>query len=101
MVTYGCYPSIPHALRFTKGCKGLMPHPVYYALLHTQCTFLHNIMHITIQNITRYYTEYYTPLHYILHTNLQLITHCYATYYTLLYKILHTYIQHNKKYHTI
>jgi len=27
-VTYGCYPSIPHALRFTKGGKGLMPHPV-------------------------------------------------------------------------
>jgi len=27
-VTYGCYPSIHHALRFTKGGKGLMPHPV-------------------------------------------------------------------------
>jgi hypothetical protein len=27
-LTYGCYPSIPHALRFTKGGKGLMPHPV-------------------------------------------------------------------------
>jgi hypothetical protein len=23
-VTYGCYPSIPHALRFTKGGKGLV-----------------------------------------------------------------------------
>jgi hypothetical protein len=29
-VTYGCYPSIPHALRFTKGAKGLMAHPVYF-----------------------------------------------------------------------
>jgi hypothetical protein len=28
-VTYGCYPSIPHALRFTKDGKGLMPHPVF------------------------------------------------------------------------
>jgi len=26
-----CYPSIPHALRFTKGGKGLMPHPVQCA----------------------------------------------------------------------
>ena len=33
-VTYGCYPSIPHALRFTKGSKGLMPHPVVPALMH-------------------------------------------------------------------
>jgi hypothetical protein len=31
-VTYGCYPSIPHALRFTKVGKGLMPHPVYNAI---------------------------------------------------------------------
>jgi hypothetical protein len=28
-VTYGCYPFIPHALRFTKGGKGLIPNPVY------------------------------------------------------------------------
>jgi hypothetical protein len=28
-ITYGFYPSIPHALRFTKGGKGLMPHPVH------------------------------------------------------------------------
>jgi hypothetical protein len=28
-VTYGCYPSIPHVLRFTKGGKGLMHHSIY------------------------------------------------------------------------
>jgi hypothetical protein len=27
-VTYGCYPSIPHALRFTKGDNELTTHPV-------------------------------------------------------------------------
>jgi hypothetical protein len=36
-VTYGCYPSIPHALRFTKGGKwlgkGLMPHSVVCSVL--------------------------------------------------------------------
>jgi hypothetical protein len=28
MVTYGYYPSIPHALRFTKGGKGLIYAPL-------------------------------------------------------------------------
>jgi hypothetical protein len=33
-VTYGCYPSIPYALRFTKGGRGLMPHPIYVQLYY-------------------------------------------------------------------
>jgi hypothetical protein len=26
-----CYSSVPHALRFTKDGKRIMPHPVFYA----------------------------------------------------------------------
>jgi hypothetical protein len=38
--SHGCYPSIPHALRFTKGGKGLMPHPALIEQCVIECYFL-------------------------------------------------------------
>jgi hypothetical protein len=45
-VTYGCYPSIPHALRFTKGGKGLMPHPVDIFFQRFLYWFISNIFRL-------------------------------------------------------
>jgi hypothetical protein len=56
-VTYGCYQSIPNALRFTKGGKGLTHHPVLTSWLYSHIEASvhdHEIFKIDVQYLLVY-----------------------------------------------